>query len=714
MIPDTDRSLTYPVMFFVSGGAVWLLVSILLGAIASAKIDNPDFLATCSFFTYGRVFPAHLSALIYGWGMQAAFAVILWLMARLCRNECGGGGTLICAGLAWNLGVAAGIVGILTGNGTGMPWMEFPAFVWPVLLVSYVIIVCRVFIQFRVRAAGCVAISQWYLLAAILWFPWIYTTANVLLHCLPGHPLMAAGINAWYQSSLVFLFFMPVGLGAAYALSNHLGKRPVPSNALAMMGFWSLAVIAPWAGMQKLIGAPVPYFLPYFGAAATVLMFLPFIAAATNIIRMVWSGRDACTANPARRFIAAGMVSLVLLAFALLALNVPDFTLSATQFTLTGYGFDIFLLYGFFSFVMFGVIYCMVPLVTGFEWPSARLVTMHWMFSVYGIVTLCLVTLFGGFQQGIGQEDWHLPWISTVAIVNPYAAASAFAWALILFSNICFLIHLSLLWQRIVRRAFRLNVDGGHCILPTPEASISAPGVSPMSLRIVMTGLVVSFAAAWVSIIVIPYFKMRDLAPIMLTEAADGGAGVFIPKRSGRVADGAAIYAENGCYLCHTQIVRPTYAGNDLYRPDWAGLKTDPDRGDTRRETNAYDFYGETFAQIGVRRVGPDLSNIGGRVESYDAGFGGPSAWLYAHLYNPRTILRLWDSACPPHPFLFERREIKGNKAAGALQVDAGPSHEWLPNSDAKALVSYLLSLKKDQKPPAALNFAPRPSGDAP
>ena len=91
----------------------------------------------------------------------------------------------------------------------------------------------------------------------------------------------------------------------------------------------------------------------------------------------------------------------------------------------------------------------------------------------------------------------------------------------------------------------------------------------------------------------------------MNNEATDGATGIFYPKRTGRVANGALVYAENGCYLCHTQLVRPTYAGNDLYRPDWGGLKADPDRGDTRRETNAYDFAGEKFAQIGVSRRGP-------------------------------------------------------------------------------------------------------------
>ncbi len=227
-----------------------------------------------------------------------------------------------------------------------------------------------------------------------------------------------------------------------------------------------------------------------------------------------------------------------------------------------------------------------------------------------------------------------------------------------------------------------------------------------MSLRTFILGLSVSFGIAWLAIVVVPYFKMRGLAPIVLTEATDGVNGVFFPKRSGRVADGALVYAENGCYLCHTQVVRPTYAGADLYRPDWGGLKADPDRGDTRRETNAYDFFGEKFAQIGVMRMGPDLSNLGRRVETEYAP-AAAEAWLYAHLYNPRNNPKLWKSTCPPHPFLFVKREIKGSPSSDALDVKTCENHELVPGSDARALVSYLLSLKKDQKAPAVLDFAP-------
>ena len=227
-----------------------------------------------------------------------------------------------------------------------------------------------------------------------------------------------------------------------------------------------------------------------------------------------------------------------------------------------------------------------------------------------------------------------------------------------------------------------------------------------MSLRTFILGLSASFGAAWLAVVVLPYLAMRDTAPLPDPQATDS-AGVFFPKRTGRVADGAIIYAANGCYLCHTQIVRPTYAGNDLYRPDWGGLKEDPNRGDTRRETNAYDFTGETFAQIGLNRIGPDLSNLGRRLEAAQATNGDPVKWLYAHLYMPRGNPERWNSTCPPHPFLFEKREIKGNPSADSLPFNAGTGREIVPGSDAKALVSYLLSLKKDHPVPAALNFTP-------
>ena len=212
------------------------------------------------------------------------------------------------------------------------------------------------------------------------------------------------------------------------------------------MGFWSLAIIAPWAGMQKLAGMPVPYFLPYVGAAATVLLFIPICAAASGILRPLWAGRATLAADPAMRFTAAGMISLGVLGVAMMVLNIPDSTLRLTQFSLSGYGFDTLALYGFSSLVMFGAAYAIVPQVTGCAWHSSKLIEMHFLFSVYGLLTVLLVTLVGGVVQGMSQENWQLPWPDVAAIANPFAVANTFAWCLLLFANLFFLVNLAVMW----------------------------------------------------------------------------------------------------------------------------------------------------------------------------------------------------------------------------------------------------------------------------
>jgi cytochrome c oxidase cbb3-type subunit 2 len=227
-----------------------------------------------------------------------------------------------------------------------------------------------------------------------------------------------------------------------------------------------------------------------------------------------------------------------------------------------------------------------------------------------------------------------------------------------------------------------------------------------MSLRNFILGLTATFGIAWLAVIIVPFFAMRGMEPIVIKDDVAGTEEIYIPKRTGRVTDGSAVYAANGCYLCHTQIVRPTYAGNDMFRPDWAGVAADEVRGDTRRETNAFDFMGERFAQIGTLRFGPDLSNLGNRVKNEFAVDGDPEMWLYEFLYNPRAQADRRHSKCPSHRFLFTEKPIRGQRSRHALNL--GPSDvQILPTPDARALVSYLLSLKKDQPVPDVLDFAP-------
>jgi cytochrome c oxidase cbb3-type subunit 1 len=483
---EIDRSLRHPVMFFFTSGAAWLAVAILLGILSSAKVHSPGFLDGYSFLTYGRVQAAHLNALIYGWGCQAAFGMLVWLMARLSRQECRAAGVILTAGHIWNLAVSLGVIGILAGKGTGVPWMEFPVFAWVPMLFAYAVIAIWSMIQFKVRPAGHVFISQWYILAALIWFPWVFVTAHLLIHGFSGSPLMAAAVNAWYRSALLFLFFTPTAIASAYYLIPKITGRPVHSYTLSMLGFWSLAVIAPWAGMQKLAGAPIPAFLPYLGAAATILIAVPAIAVSINLLKTAADAWDTVVSSPALRFTVAGVIGLLVLGFACTFLNLPA-VLPLSQFSLSGYGFDILAIYGFFSFIAFGMIYFIVPRITRREWLSSRLIKMHFYLSVYGVITVALVALFGGIMQGQAQEDFKQPWENAMTYAYPYAVAATLSWCFLLFSNVFFFLHLTLMWLRLGRRSSHPTLlghghhDDLHDAAHGPEGDIdnAGPGSAP-------------------------------------------------------------------------------------------------------------------------------------------------------------------------------------------------------------------------------------------
>ena len=134
-----------------------------------------------------------------------------------------------------------------------------------------------------------------------------------------------------------------------------------------------------------------------------------------------------------------------------------------------------------------------------------------------------------------------------------------------------------------------------------------------MTLKTFLLGMLASFGLAWMCLIAIPAAKMSALPHVSMNDEEED-APLYERKTAGRVKNGAEIYAANGCYYCHTQLIRPTYIGRQIWREDVAGVITRDDKGDvesdTRRETSYYDYDGEKFAQIGHARVGPDLSNL--------------------------------------------------------------------------------------------------------
>ena len=191
-----------------------------------------------------------------------------------------------------------------------------------------------------------------------------------------------------------------------------------------------------------------------------------------------------------------------------------------------------------------------------------------------------------------------------------------------------------------------------------------------------IVGLVICFALPWLILIVFPYIAEAKIEPVEYSEADEAEGLTTYPERAtlryGSSSVGARVYAAEGCAYCHTQMVRPTYAGKDMWRDNWGGR----DAEGLSRETRPEDYYGEPFAFLGYQRLGQDLSNVGHRITSREE--------MHRHLSDPKSFDV--DSGMPAYKHLYKK----------------GPDGSLIPTEKANALVDYLLSRKKDAKIPAA------------
>src|SRR5580704_17096558 len=123
---EIDASCRVPLLVLFGGAALWLVVGLLLGLVASMSFHKPDMFANCACLNYGHAQAASNDLLLYGFAIPAALGVMLWIFARLSQAPLALPIVCVAAGIIWHLGALLGTAGILMGHSTGYPWPEYP------------------------------------------------------------------------------------------------------------------------------------------------------------------------------------------------------------------------------------------------------------------------------------------------------------------------------------------------------------------------------------------------------------------------------------------------------------------------------------------------------------------------------------------------------------------------------------------------------------
>ncbi len=427
-----DGSCRLPVIVWFACGVFWLLVGSALAMTASIKMHSPEWLfPDTAWLTFGRVRAAHLTAVIYGWAFSMAIGAALWQMCRLSRCELIYPKMLVVAAVIWNFATAIGVGGILAGYGQSVEWLDMPPIVAPFLVLSLGIVAAWTVATFRNRRERHVYVTQWYILAAMFWMPWLYTTAVLLIFGLdltvlgfrfklgPGTGVVQATTNWWFNHNVLGLWLTPIGVGTAYYLIPKVIGRPVYSYYLSVIGFWSLALFYNWAGMHHLTGGPIPAWMSSASVVGSMMMLIPVAAVALNHHMTMRGHFRQLRYSPTLRFVVFGAVAYTAVSVqgAFESLKSVSEVAHFTHFTVAHAHLGV---YGFFTMIMFGATYYIMPRLTGHEWASASMIRMHFWLCAIGITLYFVALTIGGWLQGQSLINPEIPFIRIVVKTIPY------------------------------------------------------------------------------------------------------------------------------------------------------------------------------------------------------------------------------------------------------------------------------------------------------
>ena len=178
------------------------------------------------------------------------------------------------------------------------------------------------------------------------------------------------------------------------------------------------------------------------------------------------------------------------------------------------------------------------------------------------------------------------------------------------------------------------------------------------------------------TLLVISIAMLVEILPLMFQKSTTQPVAGVKPYTALQLT-GRDIYIREGCYNCHSQMIRPF-----------------------RAETERYGHYSVAGESVwdhpflwGSKRTGPDLARVGGRYSD---------DWQRAHLYNPRNVVP--ESIMPAYPFLVERK-LDGKDTAKKMEVlrtlgvpytdedIAGAKDAVKGKTEMDALVAYLQGL---------------------
>jgi cytochrome c oxidase cbb3-type subunit I/II len=643
---------------FAFATILWGIVGMLVGLIAALQLTNPAY-NLAPYLSFGRIRPLHTNAVIFAFVGNGIFMGLYYSLQRLCKARMFSDLLSKIHFWGWQFIIVLAACTLPLGITSGKEYAELE---WPIdvlIALVWVIFAINMFGTIIKRRERHLYVAIWFYIATVVTVAVLHIVNSIELpvSLIKSYPIYAgvqdALVQWWYGHNAVAFFLTTPYLGLMYYFVPKAANRPVYSYKLSIIHFWALIFLYIWAGPHHLLYTSLPDWAQSLGIVFSIMLIAPSWGGMINGLLTLRGAWDRVREDIVLKFMVVAITAYGMATFEgpMLSLKSVNAISHFTDWTIAhvhigGLGWN--------GMLTFGILYYLIPRLFGTQLWSKKLANFHFWISTLGILFYAIPMYWAGFTQSLMWKEFtadgilkYPNFLETVVQIVPMYKLRAFGGFLFLSGAIVMAYNLI------------KTIRSGSLI---PDEAAEAPAL--YSLEVAHAGK--THWHRWIerrpvqmlllSLVLILIGGLVEIIP-MLTIKSNIPTIASVKPYTPLELQGRDIYIREGCYTCHSQMIRPFRSETERYG----------------EYSKAGEFVYDHPFQWGSKRTGPDLAREGGKY---------PDSWHYNHMLDPTTMSP--GSIMPAYEFLINKNlDISSTPAKIRVMQKLGVPYP--ENYDAKA-----------------------------
>ncbi len=653
----------------------WGIVGMLAGLVAALQLVWPALNFETAQTTFGRVRPVHTNAVIFAFVGNGIFMGVYYSLQRLLKTRMFSDFLSKVHFWGWQLIIVLAAITLLMGKTTGKEYAELE---WPIdilITVIWVVFGWNMFGTILRRRERHLYVAIWFYIATFVTVAMLHivNSIEIPVSFWKSYSWYAgvqdALVQWWYGHNAVAFFLTTPYLGLMYYFLPKAANRPVYSYRLSIIHFWALIFIYIWAGPHHLLYTAVPDWAQSLGVVFSVMLIAPSWGGMINGLLTLRGAWDKVRDSVVLKFLVVAVTAYGMATFEgpMLSLKSVNAISHFTDWTIAHVHIGAL---GWNGFLTFGILYWLIPRMFNTKLYSEKLASTHFWIGTLGIVLYAVPLYWAGIMQSLmwkeftpeGQLKWQF--MDSVTKMAPFYAARAVGGTLYLTGAVLMVYNII---KTVKAGSFVANEDAEAPALSSAYHANAKDHWHRWIERKPVQLMVVSLVVVAIGGIIefVPVFLVKSNIPTI------SSVKPYTPLE----LQGRDIYVREGCYTCHSQMVRPFRDETSRYG----------------EYSKAGEFVYDHPFQWGSKRTGPDLARLGGKY---------PDSWHYNHMMDPSSMSP--GSIMPSYPWLLDDKvdvasTVGKIKAMQKLGVPYPAGYESLAAADMKKQAEEIAaSLKKD------------------